>query len=128
MDNITIDSLETGLAYCDSAISALKLILHHDFIVEYTVSNSGYRNQVKIAVENVLRRSSEDLAVLIRFVDKWNYLIVENKAQSVMVNDIYEQLIYISKNISKLEFLNNKIKSGLVFPRYELNKNLNTNI
>lgn len=45
-----------------------------------------------------------------------------------MVNDIYEQLIYISKNISKFEYLNNKIKANLKFPRYELNKNLNANI
>lgn len=45
-----------------------------------------------------------------------------------MVNDIYEQLIYVSKNISKFEFLNNKIKGNIKFPRYELKKDLNANI
>lgn len=45
-----------------------------------------------------------------------------------MVNDIYEQLIYISKNISKFEFLNNKIKGNIKFPRYEMNKKLNITI
>lgn len=76
----------------------------------------------------MLRRSSEDLSILIRFVDKWNHIIVEESNYSLMVNDIYEQLIFISKNISKLEYLNNKIKVGIKFPRYEINKKLNMSI
>lgn len=61
-------------------------------------------------------------------MDKWNHIIVEESNYSIMVNDIYEQLIYISKNISKFEFLNNKIKGNIKFPRYEMNKKLNITI
>lgn len=45
-----------------------------------------------------------------------------------MVNDIYEQLIFVSKNIHKLEYLNNRIKGQVVFPKYQINKSLNCRI
>lgn len=45
-----------------------------------------------------------------------------------MVNDVYEQLIYVSKNVGKLEFLNGKIQGNIQFARYEINKNLNSKI
>ncbi len=68
------------------------------------------------------------MAFLIRFIDKWSYVIVEDRVQSVMVNDVYEQLIYVSKNVGKLEFLNGKIQGNIQFARYEINKNLNSKI
>ncbi len=49
-ENISIKNLEEGLIYSDSAINALKLVLRHDFIIEYALANSESRNQIKIAI------------------------------------------------------------------------------
>ncbi len=49
-ENVTIKNLEEGLIYSDSAINALKLVLRHDFIIEYALANSELRNQIKIAI------------------------------------------------------------------------------
>ena len=42
-----------------------------------------------------------------------------------MVNSIYEQVVYISKQIQKLEALNRLIKGDIKFPKYTLDKDLN---
>lgn len=44
------------------------------------------------------------------------------------MNDVYEQLIFVNKNISKLEYLNKKINGNIKFRKYEFNKKLNLQI
>lgn len=85
-------------------------------------------NQIKISMENILRRSSEDLNYLIKFVEKWSQIIINGEAQSLSMNDVYEQLIFVNKNISKLEYLNKKINGNIKFGKYEFNKKLNLQI
>ncbi len=44
------------------------------------------------------------------------------------MNKVYEQLIYICKNMEKLEWIRKKIEINLIFPIYKIDKELNKNI
>jgi hypothetical protein len=53
----------------------MKLLIRYDFVIGYVITHSELQSQAKIITLNSLRRASEDLAFLIKFVDKWNYKI-----------------------------------------------------
>lgn len=44
------------------------------------------------------------------------------------MNKVYEQLIYICKNMEKLEWIRKKVNLDLNFPIYKIDKELNKNI
>lgn len=106
----------------------MKLTIRHDFIIEYALSHSDLKNQIFFILKNILQRNCEDLGYLIRFIDKWSVKISEDNVDSIQINDIYEQLIYVSKNVMKLESLASKIKCKFNFPRYNINKQVNQTI
>lgn len=75
--SVDLANLPESLGYAENAVEALKLVIQHDFVLGYVYLNSELKDQARIAIENVLRKSQEDLIFLIDFVTKWNHVILE---------------------------------------------------
>ena len=68
---------------------------------------------------------SEDLAMMTKFVDKWCCIILEESQNNFRMHKIYEQLIFISKNVEKFEWIRKKVGIDVEFSRYKVDKEMN---
>ena len=100
----------------------MKIFFKYDFVVEYCLTSFKKTKLFKIASENILRRISEDLEMMTRFVDKWSHVILGESKNSFRMNKIYEQLIYVSKNVEKFEWIRRKVDIDVDFPKYKMDK------
>lgn len=53
---------------------------------------------------------------------------MEEKERGIEVNEVYEQFIFLNKNIWKWELFTKKANFNFVFPKFKINKALNSKI
>ena len=69
----SINLLKEGLDYFEASIESLRLFLKYDFVIEYCLKNQ--QSLCCIATEFILGRIHKDWCNMIKFVDRWNYVI-----------------------------------------------------
>ena len=122
----SINLLKEGLDYFEASIESLKLLIKYDFVIEYCLKNQV--SLCRIATEFIIGRVHKDWENMIKFVDRWNYVILESSKHCFRMNKIYEQAIHLSKQLGKVEWIVKVAEFQYTFPKYVLDPELNQKI
>ena len=123
------EELEEAEHYCQLALLKIVEFIKIDFIFVYAWTKiKDHKVILREIVSSILDRFRIDLGILTNFV-KNNIDFVLQKTQkhplTCNINYVYEKLIFINKEMKKLEKIAKLYGVSTVFPKYEIDLDLN---
>ena len=123
------EELEEAENFCELAIKKIMEFIKLDFVFSHAWNKVlEHRMLLKEIVGSILDRFREDLSILNTFVKNNIELVLQKTVKHPLIfqiNNAYEKLIFINKEINKINRIATLYNFKADFPRYEIDLELN---
>ena len=103
-------------------------LLQVEFIMNYILSQHNSLHLYTLVSRDSFKLAMLEMDFLIKLINKWSALILQDHEHSIAINEIYEKVVRINKDRKKLEFLSKKLDSNSAIPQFTFNKEFNKEV